>query len=293
MSGDWPGLDANVRATAEVVDGFRALTRRGTVSLVGMIVLVGLAGTASARTSAPTPGPTPFAAHDACADANGDRLLTVTDGVVALQAAAGLPSSCSMFSCDVDGSGAITVTDGVGILQRAAGLRFLRFYDCPVPTSTRDLSDFTVFHLTRQNGLGFCPEPGSVLSVGIDRRSSGAYGLELTVAAARAAGDPECLGPYNFDASTCIAPDPRPDRLLTPDEVERVRAAFSAIQIFEARAPICEVLVSDPCVVDYLEWDAFRVDDYDHTAPRIDRATTVATLIDVLNTLIVPPAAGE
>lgn len=58
-----------------------------------------------------------------CGDANGDDTVSVTDGVQALRAAAGLPSTCSE-GCDVDASGAVTVTDGVNILRLVAGLSF-------------------------------------------------------------------------------------------------------------------------------------------------------------------------
>ncbi len=61
------------------------------------------------------------AAAQVCGDANGNDTVTVTDGVQALRAAAGLSSTCD-DGCDVDGSGAITVSDGVNILRKAAGL---------------------------------------------------------------------------------------------------------------------------------------------------------------------------
>jgi uncharacterized delta-60 repeat protein len=58
----------------------------------------------------------------ACADADGDGGMTVTDGVQVLRAAAGLPSTCRLDVCDVDGSGEISSTDGVRTLRAAAGL---------------------------------------------------------------------------------------------------------------------------------------------------------------------------
>ena len=60
-------------------------------------------------------------AAQVCGDANGNDTVTVTDGVQALRAAAGLSSSCD-DGCDVDGNGSITVSDGVNILRKAAGL---------------------------------------------------------------------------------------------------------------------------------------------------------------------------
>jgi hypothetical protein len=56
-----------------------------------------------------------------CGDADNSGSVTVTDGVQALRAAAGLSSTCGT-QCDVDGSGSVTVTDGVNILRKAAGI---------------------------------------------------------------------------------------------------------------------------------------------------------------------------
>jgi uncharacterized delta-60 repeat protein len=58
-----------------------------------------------------------------CGDADRNGTVTVTDGVQALRAAAGLSGVCVATTCDVDGNGDVTVTDGVNILRTAAGLR--------------------------------------------------------------------------------------------------------------------------------------------------------------------------
>jgi hypothetical protein len=68
------------------------------------------------------------AAAQICGDANGDGNVTVTDGVQALRAAAGLSSTCDA-GCDVDGNGTVTVTDGVNILRKAAGLGIVEACD--------------------------------------------------------------------------------------------------------------------------------------------------------------------
>ena len=65
---------------------------------------------------------TPALAADLCGDADGSGLITVTDGVQTLRAAAELSSSCTLARCDVDGSGRLSVTDGVNVLRAAAGL---------------------------------------------------------------------------------------------------------------------------------------------------------------------------
>jgi CxxC motif-containing protein (DUF1111 family) len=58
---------------------------------------------------------------EVCGDADGSGAVTLTDGVRALRAAAGLADGCETAVCDVDGSGGVGVTDGVRILRAAAG----------------------------------------------------------------------------------------------------------------------------------------------------------------------------
>jgi hypothetical protein len=57
-----------------------------------------------------------------CGDVDDNDVVSVTDGVQVLRAAAELSSDCTPEICDVDLSGTITVTDGVTILRKAAGL---------------------------------------------------------------------------------------------------------------------------------------------------------------------------
>jgi CxxC motif-containing protein (DUF1111 family) len=62
------------------------------------------------------------AAAQLCGDADGNGAVSITDGVRALRAAAGLANGCELAICDLDGSGTVTVTDGVRVLRAAAGL---------------------------------------------------------------------------------------------------------------------------------------------------------------------------
>jgi hypothetical protein len=84
----------------------RRVPNRGILSALAAVIVIGLAPSANAQV---------------CGDANGDGRVSVSDGVQALRAAAGLPSVCD-DDCDVDGNGSISVTDGVNILRKAAGL---------------------------------------------------------------------------------------------------------------------------------------------------------------------------
>lgn len=80
------------------------------------------APTATPTVSA-TPTPTPGGSGRLCGDADANGVVTVSDGVNVLRAAAGLASTCAdPAPCDVNGDGAVTVTDGVNVLRAAAGL---------------------------------------------------------------------------------------------------------------------------------------------------------------------------
>lgn len=77
----------------------------------------------------------PSAAAETCGDADQSGAVTVTDGVRALQAAAGLAGRCETAICDLDGSGAVSVSDGVNVLRLAAGLP--AFTACPLVPALR------------------------------------------------------------------------------------------------------------------------------------------------------------
>lgn len=84
-------------------------------------------GTLTVRAPGPaatglTPTPTPRLTPTICGDPDASGAVTVSDGVVILNEAAGLPSDCTDSICDVDDNGAISVTDGVRVLRAAAEL---------------------------------------------------------------------------------------------------------------------------------------------------------------------------
>ena len=227
----------------------------GTVRLGSVIVLAGLVGTAEAlsATSTPSPSATPRAVSDACADADGDGLLTVTDAVQTLRAVAELPTTCTPFRCDVDGNAAITVSDGILILMRAAGIYAPRAFDCPVPSRERDFSDFASFTLSRRSGLGFCPDIGSVLDAEIERQSDGTYLARLWVADEGPLDHPDCV--FSFGEPPCIRRVPVAERALTDDDIEILRDAFRSVVVYEARHPSCAAVAYDYCVLDRFDWD--------------------------------------
>lgn len=232
------------------------------------------------------------AVMDACADADGDGAVTVTDGVQTLRAAIGLPSPCTLERCDVDGSGAVTVTDGVGVLSRAAELPAVRFYECPIPQEAQNFSGFEHFALRRLPALGFCPAFGSVLSVDLDRRADGTYRAQFTVAEERPFDDAGCLAAFVWGNETCVAEISRPDRVLTAFEGDRLREAFTAIPTYEARDPTCAIMAYDPCVIDRLTWDESSYDDYPCSSSRVgyDVVDAITEMLDGVLVAADPPA---
>lgn len=266
----------------------RRLASWGTIGAGGAIVLASLGGPVAAMP--PTPAPTPVAAYDACADANGDGELGVTDGVQALRAAAGLTSSCTRYRCDVDGSGDVTVTDGVGVLERAAAIPAPQFYECPVPSRRRSFAGFRNFRLWREREIfGFCAPVGGVLSAEVAQESGGTYVVRLARAGLRPLGDPACLYPMLSSADgACIAPEPVAERVLSAEEAADLRDRFGAIEVFEARAPICRVVAFDPCISNAVAWDGFETRQDSCRAPWVS-GDDFGRIVDLLEALAPTP----
>ena len=228
---------------------------------------------------------------DACADANGDGAVTVSDGVQVLRAAADLSSSCTLFSCDVDGSGSVGLTDGVNVLERAAGFSLGTAYGCPVPSTQHDFSTFARFELSVLGFFPFCAPTGSVFHVVIRRETDDVFDLELSVLTIRPVGDAACVDALGqADDGGCFAVVSQPDRVLSADEVVRVRAAFAAISINEARDPECGAAGAPikSCQSDVLHWDDTEVSTYRCSERWLSLQTSV-NLTVLLDTLIVEP----
>ena len=84
--------------------------------------IYGFLGMAAVAVSLALPGAARAQVFKVCGDVDDNDVVTVTDGVQVLRAAAGLSSDCTAAICDVDVSGTIGVTDGVITLRKAAGL---------------------------------------------------------------------------------------------------------------------------------------------------------------------------
>ncbi len=250
--------------------GYPGPMRIATARLSAFVLVLGFAAAAHATTP------------EQCGDANLDDTRTVTDGVLALRTAAELNGGCTVVSrCDVNGDARITVTDGVQVLRLAAEL--------PVELACRhvvvDRSEFSVFTFDRRSAFGYCPPLDSVSRFALIEQQDGSVTRQAKVFVAGEAGDPDCI-PEITDS--CVREITLPDRLLTADEVERVRTAFAAIVREQQQSPDCQRGVSfDPCLINEFVWDggASAITDFACGSPRLlpDQSAALAALFDSLS----------
>jgi hypothetical protein len=119
------------------------IARRCLLMIAALSLAAGAVGTAYAQV---------------CGDGDGSGTVTVTDGVQALRAAAGLSSVCTLAVCDVDSSGTITITDGVNILRKAAGLPSIDACNLVSGQAQQIIDQVRPF---LDVGLGFIPKGGA------------------------------------------------------------------------------------------------------------------------------------
>lgn len=155
--------------------------------------------------------------------------------------------------------------------------------------------NLTDFMFRRNPALGFCPPLDEIFSATISRRDDGHYVAALSVLEPTTADDPDCL-PFFFLFTECAKEVALPERNLSTEEVATLRATFSAVQVFEVRDPICDVIVIDPCVVNVLSWTravgdvtspdrvTFSLNDEPHATRRLPRAEVhrIAAVLDGL-----------
>lgn len=215
-----------------------------------------------------------------CGDANLDGAKTVTDGVLTLRTAAELVGGCQAVSrCDIDGDARVSVTDGVQALRIAAGLSV----DLACRHITFDRSEFSVFTFDRRSAFGYCPPLDSVSRFALIEQD-GSLLRQAKVFVAGNPGDPDCIPEVT---ASCVREITLADRLLTTDEVARVRTAFSAIVREQQQHPDCKRGVSgDPCLINEFVWDGglTAITDFQCGGPRLlpDQSAALAALFDSL-----------
>jgi hypothetical protein len=100
-----------------------------------------------------------------CGDADGDRRVTVTDGVQILRAGAGLTSACTSPVCDVDANGSVSVTDGVNALRDSAGLTATLRCGAEI-TDVFEMVGATAGVDDKVLDIGLAPIPGAATTLG-------------------------------------------------------------------------------------------------------------------------------
>ena len=243
--------------------------RQLTYALIVLILVLGV------RTSVRATLP------DECGDADGNGARSVTDGVRVLRTAAALANGCAVASrCDIDGNNAITVSDGVAALRLAAGLPATVACEHTVV----DRSDFRFFTFFARPAFGYCPALGGASHVFMSVRD-GVITREAAVIVEGAPGDPDCLdGVTTVPPVACPREITLPPRVLTTDEAERVRNAFSSIERERLQNPDCKRIAFDPCLLNEFTWDNAQITDFICGQPRVlpDQSAALLAVLDSL-----------
>lgn len=143
-----------------------------------------------------------------------------------------------------------------------------------------DFGDFERFSLRREGHYGFCPPPDTVYDGSIERRPDGSYVVATSRLEPGESGIDACLP----GVVHCLVRRPQPCRILTAAEVERVRAAFSAITVYRGPDAACLTVFFDPCLITGAQWDEVRASDFECTGSHLDHDVTQA-LSELLESL--------
>jgi cysteine-rich repeat protein len=142
---------------------------------------------------------------------------------------------------------------------------------CLLEPALEDFSRFAKFAFSRESALGFCAPVGAPFDFAV-ATNGGSTTVHWSVLR-------DGVGCESFPFS---CPD-RDDfmRILTADEVSRLRETFRAVELFEQRPNGCDAIAFDPCLVNSFRWDEFAATDSPCETPLIP-ATEVVRILDVL-----------
>lgn len=226
-------------------------------------------------------------------DTNSDGKVDISDGVATLLSlfAGGSPPACE-DAADANDSGTIDLSDAIQTFQflflggpppprpgpfdcgrddTDDGLGCWIPSACDPPIDERDYSEFQEFEYVQNPALGFCAEFDKVFSARIQKEAGGQYLLEMSVLREGTVGVDNCLpGFISPKPVTCAVPVAEPPRRLSEEEVRRMRAAFSPVEVIPSRDPICRCVAIDPCVISEFRWDEDRVSAFQCSEPRMD-----------------------
>jgi hypothetical protein len=215
---------------------------------VALTVAVALSGSGTAA-AVDLPG-----SGQCIGDCNHDGRVTIDEIVVGVRVALG---NAAADACDVGGPG--FAIDGLvtSVLNSLLGC-----------TSLRDRSDFERFTYSLNPAFGYCPAVGAVHDAEIDRRGD-TYLLRRSIIDIGTAGVDDCLR-ETVIGPPCLIAQPDPCRILTDDEINRIRNVFAALTLWTAADSFCLFGVEDPCLVVAAQWDDLQVSDALCSASRLD-----------------------
>lgn len=219
-----------------------------TIVAVALTVLVALSGSATAA-AVDLPG-----SGQCIGDCNHDGRVTIDELILGVRIALG---NAAADACDVGGQGFGINGLVTSVLNSLSGC-----------TSLQDRSDFLRFTYSLNPAFGYCPAIGAVHDAEIDRRGD-MYGLRRSIIAIGTPGIDDCL-PGTVIGPPCLIARPDPCRILTDDEIHRVRNAFAAITIWTAADSFCLFGVEDPCRIVAAQWDDLQSTDALCSATRLD-----------------------
>jgi hypothetical protein len=161
-------------------------------------------------------------------------------------------------------------------------------------TTIRDFSAFHTFsYQLDPHAGGFCPDLGRLGSLALTPHADGLM-LSATRIAPAAPLSAQCDGHTSDEA--CYMRRREPCRLLTVEEIQRVRDGFANVTTFGEADAQCLHGVSDPCSRAVFTWDGRSFDDHLHARHHVDwvERRRLGTLLDSLGAGPVvecPPAA--
>jgi hypothetical protein len=147
-------------------------------------------------------------------------------------------------------------------------------------TVTNDYSQFERFEFRQVSGFWSCPLEGVPYVATIIRDRAGRYLFRDSVLEKTAIESDSCISMMND--GTCFVERGTPNRQLTPDEVNRLKAVFSRIVVRTSPLPKCE----GQLVIDYCRTLRCRWDDHVHNDAECQKDSLVKGQVDELIVLL-------
>jgi hypothetical protein len=137
---------------------------------------------------------------------------------------------------------------------------------CSRATLPFDFSAFSRFEYSTHQALGFCIEIGDIFEATLEKVQGETYRFQHSVLEEGTSGSPRCI---RTSSVPCAVATPRPDRILTSEEAERVRGLFSEVRFHLSPDIACQCAFLDPCIVTLFSWDRASASGFLCDAPHV------------------------